>query len=344
MPERIGGMDRFFWLFDADAKKMGYEITWFFPNDDKHTNYQNLTIIADDKNSVEDTFLNYCQKNQLYFDIVFTHFVELCTPFYKKVKHKFADKIIAVDHNPRPLEGYPLLKKIKKKIKGILFSPYIDLFVGVSKYTKNQMLIDFGNQIKNKTKVIYNGIEHQLYQKRIERNHAFPNFLVASHLRFSKGIQDLIAAVSLLPENVKNKLKIDIYGEGVYKTDLLNLVKNAKIEQCFNFKGSVPNLYEIYSQYDYMLQPTHMECFSLSILESLSANVPVITTSVGGNEEVIKHNENGYIFKAKNIQQLANLLHDIYLGNKKITVDTHKLIEDRFTIDKMVSEYMQILN
>jgi glycosyltransferase involved in cell wall biosynthesis len=32
---------------------------------------------------------------------------------------------------------------------------------------------------------------------------------------------------------------------------------------------------------------SHMECFSLSILESCVMNVPVITTNVGGNEEVI---------------------------------------------------------
>jgi glycosyltransferase involved in cell wall biosynthesis len=37
-----------------------------------------------------------------------------------------------------------------------------------------------------------------------------------------------------------------------------------------------------------------MECFSLSILESLSANVPVITTNVG-NEEVIINNKMVYI-------------------------------------------------
>ena len=40
-----------------------------------------------------------------------------------------------------------------------------------------------------------------------------------------------------------------------------------------------------------------MECFSLSILESLSANIPVITTTVGGNLEVVTHEENGFIYE-----------------------------------------------
>ena len=34
-----------------------------------------------------------------------------------------------------------------------------------------------------------------------------------------------------------------------------------------------------------------MECFSLSILESLAANIPVITTPVGGNLEVVTNND-----------------------------------------------------
>jgi len=60
------------------------------------------------------------------------------------------------------------------------------------------------------------------------------------------------------------------------------------------FFGSSPKLNQIYSKYDYMIQPTYMECFSLSILESLSANVPVITTTVGGNEKVIVEDVNRF--------------------------------------------------
>jgi glycosyltransferase involved in cell wall biosynthesis len=343
MPERIGGMDRFFWMFHTEAKKMGYEITWFFPNHDIHANYQNMTVIGINNQSVEDSFLIYCQQNQIRFDIVITHFVELCTPFYQKVKNNFGDKIIAVDHNPRPLEGYPLIKRIKKKVKGILFSRYIDTFIGVSAYTCKEMIKDFGTQIEKKTKVIYNGIEHQLYQKRIQRNHASPKFLVASHLRYSKGIQDLIAAVSLLSDAVKSKLIIDIYGEGDYKTELLSKVKNAQLEKCFNFKGSVPNLYEIYGQYDYMIQPTHMECFSLSILESLAANVPVITTNVGGNEEAITNKENGFIVAPKDILALKNILEKVFLGEEKIDKKVDILIENEFTMEKMVEHHIQLL-
>lgn len=344
LPERVGGMDTFFWAFDQKCKKSEIEVDWYFPNAATHGDYKILTIKYDANKSIEDFFLENISKTESQYTHIITHFLELCTPFFYKVKQVSKAKIIAVDHNPRPLEGYPLIKKIKKRFKGLLFSQTIDLFIGVSEYTVRELLKDFGKHIQPKTRVIYNGINTTEIEIRTNRSYVKPTFLVASHLRQSKGIQDLIQAVALLPESIKKELKIDIYGDGPYKQQLLSLVEDLKLENCFDFKGSSAELKTIYCNYDYMLQPTHMECFSLSILESLAANVPVITTNVGGNEEAIIHNDNGYIFEAKNTKQLANLLQEVYLGNKKITVNTRKLIEERFTIDKMVSEYIQIVN
>lgn len=344
LPERVGGMDYFFWKFDQKCKENNMEVDWFFPNGATHGDYKLLTIKYSPGKSIEGLFLeNLAQEENQYTHII-THFLELCTPFFYKVKQLSKAKIIGVDHNPRPLEGYPFDKRIKKRIKGLLFSRYIDLFIGVSEYTINELLKDFGKQIRPKIQVIYNGINTLEIETRKTRSIEKPTFLVASHLRHSKGIQDLIQAVALLPLEMKKEIKIDVYGEGPYRSQLEALVQKLKLENCFNFKGSTAQLKSLYCHYDYMLQPTYMECFSLSILESLAANVPVITTNVGGNEEAITNNDNGFIFEAKNIQQLANLLQEVYLGNKKITADTRKLIEVRFTIDKMVSEYLQILN
>ncbi|MDP3353550.1 MAG: glycosyltransferase family 4 protein [Flavobacteriaceae bacterium] len=344
MPDRVGGMDRFFWLFDAECKKIGYDIRWFFPNKEVHGPYQNLTIMSANNNTIEESFLTYCKKEQITFDVVITHFVELCTPFFKEVKKMGVTKVIAVDHNPRPLEGYSLKKRMMKRIKGWLFARYIDLFIGVSAYTCKEMIKDFGNHIGKKTKVVYNGIEHQLYQKRVQRNLENPSFLVASHLRYSKGIQDLISAVSLLPDKFKEKLTIDMYGEGPYKQELKDQIIHHQLETCFTFKGSVPNLYEIYAQYDYLVQPTHMECFSLSILESLSANVPVITTAVGGNEEVIKDGVNGFIIQPQDIDALSSLIEQLCHGTKSIDQNTNVIIEQIFSIQAMVANHLQLLN
>lgn len=344
LPERVGGMDTFFWQFDKKCKSTNIEVDWFFPNSATHGDYKLLTIKWDATKSLESFFLETLAQKENEYTHIITHFLELCTPFFYKVKQLSKAKIIGVDHNPRPLEGYPFEKRLKKRMKGLLFSRYIDSFIGVSAYTVKELIKDFGKHIQPKTKVIYNGINIFEIETRRTRSKEKPTFLVASHLRQSKGIQDLIEAVSKLPQVVKETIKIDIFGDGPYKEFLIKLVEELQVQNIFSFKGSKSNLKEIFCLYDYMLQPTHMECFSLSILESLAANVPVITTNVGGNEEAIKNNENGFVFEAKNIQQLTELLQEVYVGNKKITANTRKLIEDNFTIDKMVSKYLQILN
>jgi glycosyltransferase involved in cell wall biosynthesis len=342
LPERVGGMDYFFWLFDKRCKENNIHIDWFFSNRSDHGKYIGLTIY-DCNYNVENFFIDFCKVNKTGYSYVITHFLELCTPSFYKIKQFSKAKIIAIDHNPRPLNGYSMKKKIEKRIKGILFSRYIDVFIGVSDYTVNEIIKDFGNHLQKKTRTIYNGV---IIEDIIERNHrniVNPLFLVASHLRESKGIQDLIAAVSLLPVEIKNEIRIDLYGDGPYKNNLIEKVNQLNLQNCFTFMGSRSNLKQLFSNYDYMLQPTHMECFSLSILESLAANVPVITTNVGGNEEVINDGENGYIFKAKDIYGLSDILEKVYLGQKKIESNTREAIEDCFSLTKMVANHLALV-
>jgi glycosyltransferase involved in cell wall biosynthesis len=286
LPERIGGMDHFFWRFDAECKMQGITVIWFFPNTASHGNYGKLAIIPSEEKSLERSFLSYFQAKNDRFSHIITHFLELCTPFFKKIKQKSGAQLIAIDHNPRPLKGYSFKKRFKKRLKGAIYSQYIDVFVGVSAYTVRELLRDFGRHIESKCCVVHNGIVIENIAERTSIKQP-PRFVVVSHLRKSKGIQDLIAAVSSLPEPIKNELKIDIYGEGPFENELKTLINGQKRVKNFRFLGSSDRISSVICQYDYLLHPTHMECFSLTLLESLAANVPVITTPVGGNLEVV---------------------------------------------------------
>ncbi|MES2780136.1 MAG: glycosyltransferase family 4 protein [Bacteroidota bacterium] len=341
-PDRIGGMDYFFWQFDAAVKKAGHTIHWYFPNEASHGEYSSLNIYAANHTTVEAFFL---KERTVEYNIVYCHFLELCTSFFKQLKrNNHHTRIIAVDHNPRPIGGYPLKKRIEKKLKGWLYSKYIDVFVGVSVYTVNEMLKDFGNHLTSKSYIIYNGILTHSIQRRNHRSTSAPSFLTACHLRYSKGIQDLIQAVDLLPENIKQTIHIDVYGDGDYRETLQQMTLKANLESQFSFKGNAPDLGNIYHKYDYLLHPSHMECFSLGLLESLAANVPVITTTVGGNTEVVTDGTNGYLIEPANTQQLASVIEDLYTGKKTITIDTDTLVKKEFTLEKMVTGYLALLS
>jgi len=343
LPERVGGMDYFFWDFDKKCKENSIDVDWFFPNHSDHGYYLDLTINSSEKENIEKHFISFCKENKSEYTHIITHFVELCTPFFFIVKKLSNAKVIAVDHNPRPLSGYPLKKKILKKLKGILFSRYIDVFVGVSNYTANAVLKDFGSHLQFKIQTIYNGVIIDSILFRENRNINKPGFLVASHLRESKGIQDLIEAIRNLSVNVKQNITVNVYGDGPFKVQLTERIVQYGLQKNFNFMGNKSNLNAIFSQYDYLLQPTHMECFSLSILESLAANVPVITTNVGGNTEVITDGVNGFIYEAKDISTLSNIIENICLGNKMISTNTRELIVNSFSLPKMVENHFKLI-
>ncbi|MFI1745827.1 glycosyltransferase family 4 protein [Thalassobellus sediminis] len=344
LEDRVGGMDYFFWAFNTSCKKQNIHVDWFFPNTAMYGDYNTFNIISCKRDTLEQGFISYIKEQKVQYSNIVTHFVELCTSFFADIRKHQKAKVIAVDHNPRPLAGYPLKKQLKKKLKGFLYSKYIDLFIGVSNYTSQAILHDFGSFLKPKTQTIYNGVLiDDIILKTTARKKENPEFLVVSHLRFSKGIQDLIQAVNLLSENLKNDLKIDVYGDGPYRKELITLIKTYNLDSVFNFKGSHSNLKALYKEYDYMIQPTHMECFSLSILESLAANIPVITTPVGGNTEVVTNNENGFIFETKNTKVLSNLLAETIKGEKCISGNTRPLIENEFSINRMVEEHLKLL-
>jgi L-malate glycosyltransferase len=340
-PNRIGGMDRFYVAYDQRAKELGYAIDWYFLNYEPFDFYSGLTIFSANNTNMEAFFLEKVQQGNLKYDVLVTHFLALCTSFFKKTKATGIQQTIVVDHNPRPLEGFPLSKIIKNKIKGIVYSQYIDQFIGVSEYTRKHILKDYGFFLDKKTAVVYNGIETFVFVKRSQENKN--RFVVSSHLRHSKGIQDLIKAVSLLEESIQNQIQIDVYGEGPYERELIELTQVKHLEGIIHFKGGSSRLNELLSNYSYLLQPTYMECFSLSILESLAANVPVITTTVGGNLEIIENKQNGFIFEPKDSLALAGILENIVLGNLIIEKDVSVQIENDFNLEKMVEEHIQLL-
>jgi glycosyltransferase involved in cell wall biosynthesis len=329
LEERIGGMDYFFWAFNKACMAEGIQVDWFFPNMGTHGDYNSFHIVPSLNATLEQTFIDHITTEKVSYSHVFTHFIELCTSFFSTVKKHQNAKIIAVDHNPRPLQGYALKKRIKKRLKGLLFSKYIDVFVAVSNHAKQALLNDFGNHIKHKVVVIFNGLNVEKYKQKTDFS-SHNKFMVASHLRKEKGIQDLILAIKDL--KVYDFI-IDIYGEGYYEEDLKQMVREFALNESITFKGSVNNLHEIYSKYDYLIHPSHGETFGYAVVESLLSHLPVITTKDQGNVlGLIQENKNGFLFEVNNVDALSSLLETIIKGEKKIEGNSRVLIENKLKL------------
>lgn len=345
LPERVGGMDYFYWLFNSECKKNNIEITWFFPNKSNHGRYDELEIkTPNEKESLEDYFLNYCVSEKASFDIVYVHFLELCTSFFKQIKaKKITTNLIVVDHNPRPINGYSLKRRIEKVIKGFLFAKYINWFVSVSNESVKDLKKDFVF-IKDKScKVIFNGLNFDKYKIK-ESLISNQKFIVTSHLRKEKGIQDLVEVVNEIHKNHTFNFTIDVYGNGNYESEIKKRIANYKIEHYFNFKGSVNNLNELYKNYDYLIHPSHAETFCYSVIESLICNVPVITTIGAGNIlKQVEENKTGHLFNPKDKNQLYSILTAVLNTKKTYNFSDFNKNATTFDIQNMVNHYMKLL-
>jgi len=343
LENRVGGMDYFFWKFNEKCEEKNIKIDWFFPNKATHGDYHKLNIFTKENRSIEASFINHIKTNTTDYSYIVTHFLELCTSFYAEVKKQLNTHVIAVDHNPRPLKGYSLTKKIKKIIKGILYAKYINQFIGVSDHTSNEILKDFGFFLKSKTKTINNGLEFSTYQKK----HTFlstSKFITSSHLREEKGIQDLIKAITILPKSLSNKISLDIYGDGPYKENLIRMVASNNLEHIVNFKGSVMNLNKLYKNYDYLIHPSRGETFCYSVLEATVCNLPVITTKKNGNIlGLIKEEKNGFIYNEEDEKMLSNILEHVLSGNKIISNVSNSTLVNKFSLDSMVNNHINLL-
>jgi glycosyltransferase involved in cell wall biosynthesis len=343
IPERIGGMDRFYLLFDKKLKELNYEVDWYVTYYNKFHFYDNLTITSANGNSVEQKFIE--DSTNRNYDIIVTHFTQLCTHYYKQYKnlHKKAF-VLAVDHNSRPINGFTFQKIIKNYLRSFLNGKYIDKFIAVSDYSKNHLINDFSFLIKSKIQVVLNGVSNEgfIFKKNYS---GVTKFIIASHISKEKGIQDIIFAVSNLPDNLKQEIKIDVFGEGNYEPELKKIIDDLDLQQQFTFKGSVTDLEKRYAKYDYLLHASYGETYCYSVVESLVAKLPVITTNSAGNVlKLVKNQENGFLFDAGNLEALSSIIQNIMLYKNIITKESFfKTMIPDMSLERMVNEHIKVL-
>lgn len=106
----------------------------------------------------------------------------------------------------------------------------------------------------------------------------------------------------------------------------------------------------IYSAADVMIVPSLQENLSNTIMESLSCGTPVVAFDIGGNADMIKHMENGYLAKPFNVQDLAKgidwvLQHElprVISSNARNKVC--QFFDSKFVALKYIEFYQEIIN
>ena len=125
-----------------------------------------------------------------------------------------------------------------------------------------------------------------------------------------KGIDRLMMAMTYLKNGCRPRLLVIGGGENSRQEveRLKKLAEELRIADKIDFLGLIkqPDLPLFYSAADVCVVPSYYESFGLVALESLACGTPVVTTRVGGAENIIRHGETGYLVADNDPRNLAD--------------------------------------
>jgi len=130
--------------------------------------------------------------------------------------------------------------------------------------------------------------------------------LTVARLDAQKDHAFLFHALSNLPK--KYSWTLDIVGDGPLLTTLMALAQDLFIGDSLNFLGfqSKPDAY--YRQSDLFILCSNWEAFPITILEAMSASLPVISSDTGGCNEIVLSGFNGFLFSKSSPSVLSDIL------------------------------------
>lgn len=130
--------------------------------------------------------------------------------------------------------------------------------------------------------------------------------LYVGRLSKEKGIEFLLRAIAIVHK--ASDVKLRIVGDGKTRKGLVDLTRELGIESEVTFEGNIPHekLAEIYSKSSIFVLPSICaEGFPLVILEAMKHGLPVITTNVGGQAELVRQGFNGELVNPSESKRLA---------------------------------------
>ncbi|TBR19339.1 glycosyltransferase, partial [bacterium] len=167
----------------------------------------------------------------------------------------------------------------------------------------------------SKTVVIYNSLDIKKFEPALAEkvyNDKYRVGCIAS-LFEHKGHRYLFEAIKYIKDNFSCQVRLVLAGEGILKDELVLLANKLGIEKNVEFMGLVPDVSRVLPFFDVVvLASIEREGLSLSLLEAMAAQKPVVGTNVGGIPEIIKDGQNGFLVAPKDPVALAKALIKIF--------------------------------
>lgn len=240
-----------------------------------------------------------------------------------------------------------------------LLTPLTDAFIGVAD-AHGKHLTEHENFPRAKVFTIYNGVDTKVFAPReeasIRQELGIPadapvmGILAAlrpekNHELFLRGAKEISARLQTADSQLPAAHFV-VIGDGERRKQLEHLADKLGISQVTHFLGSRSDVAEILPALDLVALTSHNEASPVSILESLSCGVPVVSARVGSVPESILPGETGELYESGDLAGFTQAAIKLLLdpaARKRLGDQGRQHIEQHCSLDVMVDGYEQLL-
>lgn len=154
----------------------------------------------------------------------------------------------------------------------------------------------------------------------------------------------LIEAFKIINEKYPNT-KLLLIGDGPMRNELETLTKELSLTHDVIFTGSTNEAYRYYNIMDVFVLTSMTEGTAMTLLEAMASSTPCIVTDAGGNPEIVKDGETGFIIPVNDTAALAEKI-EILLNKAELAMKMGQAGRTRFrkffTVEKMIQSYQEL--
>ena len=144
----------------------------------------------------------------------------------------------------------------------------------------------------------------------------------------------------------KRNIKLLIVGDGDERGNLRQQITNYQSKDNILFLGRRPDVPELLKISHLFALPTFFEGMSNALMEAMAAGLPVITTDIEENRELVKNHETGVLVPVKNSDAIADAIEKLLTNEalrSQIGQAAKKFMEEHFSLKKIANDWNKLL-
>jgi glycosyltransferase involved in cell wall biosynthesis len=163
-------------------------------------------------------------------------------------------------------------------------------------------------------------------------------------LEKQKRVDLVLRSVSTLPAEVRSEVQVAVVGGGSLAAELKSLASNLGIAERVVWVGEVEDATALMAGFDIFVLASDYEAMPYTLLEALTAGVPVVATRVGGVETAITDGRNGFTVERDDASQLCRCLGFLIgRGDLRSRMSRESLVVSRqFSVERMVERTLAV--